>query len=62
MKKHQCIMASYHCNSVVRQSAERLQVFFLWFVGLSGSGRSTFAYRVKESLHYLICRALVLIR
>lgn len=52
----------WHNATVTRQRREKLnghKSAILWFTGLSGSGKSTVAHSVEETLHQLGCKTFV---
>lgn len=52
----------WHNATVTRDRREKLsghRSAILWFTGLSGSGKSTVAHSVEESLHQLGCKTFV---
>ena len=53
----------YHNATVTRERRNQLnshKSVVIWFTGLSGSGESTLAHSVEETLHNLDCRTFVL--
>ena len=62
MSENKSTNTVWHNATVNRERREKLnghKSAILWFTGLSGSGKSTVAHSVEESLHLLGCKTFV---